>query len=637
MIVLLLLTIFTLACLLPMAYAFYDETPLQSLQKLKLPTPPAISDVIMMLMILFMAHVLLVTLIAGVLLHNTSMIVMLLVSLGLSLLKLSLFKKYMHSASSRVIPLRNFFAVVSPYTKGIAMKILLALFIIQIGVSTTRIIIAPPNVFDTQVYHLAIPLSWLHDGFITLSHDVPVERFNYATKLSKALSLWYLRFGGPIEGVELSQISGYILLLASSFSLLRSLKTSPRWALIGTILLASIPIIVIETTTLQDHLLLTSLHFALIALFFSIHDRRINPRMAFFALALTTSLLLASKFSSPAHVAVIWGICGVFFLQENTRVIRSTSWSYLVAGIVSMVGMGGIWYIANYIHYGSLFGPKHAQSTQSNIFLKNILAIPFRFFDNGHRYTPDLIGISGFGPHVASFGLVGTISAVLARYELKKIGALLISSGILLGIYFTQYFTLYNYRLFIFVPVMLLIISIAFLSKLSAGVQRLLLILIPIGMLYTLVMTIYPDYHVEPLRVYRDLLEHYPHSRTAVRFDYASDKFKNDASWLFIDQFIPESEPIVYITQNEGVGYDDNVIVPYYGQDLSRRIYWGGNVTASKLVTPSGYPTASLLPYMTTHGIHYIHNNTVFYYKPVEFHFEETPLIQLTPRLWYLP
>lgn len=619
-----------------MAYAFFTQTLIKSLQDAHPPHTPSRVEVVMMTVVLFITHSMLVTLISGVALQSTSLVSMMAVSLILSCVTLGIYSKYMRNAIS-LFTQKSFFHTWNTSTLTLPVKIIVVLFVFQLAISSTRSIIAPPNVFDTQVYHLAIPLMWLQDGHVSLTGDVPVERIIYATKLSKALTMWYLRFGGPIEGVEFSQLPGYIVLLTSAYLILRSLSTSRLWSIIGTLLVASIPIIVMETSTLQDHLLLTGMHFALIALFFLIHDNRLNPRMSFFTLALVSSLVLASKFSAPAHVVVIWGVCGLLFWKKCLRAFHSTSWTYLAAGGLSLLGIGCIWYIANFIQYGALFGPKHAQSALDNIFLKNIIAFPMRLFDNWHRYTPDLIRISGFGPHVATFGLVGTIFALIGKHQREKVWALLLSSLALLGIYFTQYYTLYNYRLFIFVSVTFIIVSISYLSKQSRAVQKLLYILIPAGMLYTMIMTIYPDYHVEPVRVYRDLIRHYPSSRTAVRFDYASDKFKRDASWLFIDQNIPESEPILYITQNKGVGYDDNVLVPYFGRDLSRRTYWGGNITSSELITQGGFPTESLIPFMRKHEIHYLHNNTVFYYEPVELKLEGTPFIRLTQRLYYLP
>jgi hypothetical protein len=119
---------------------------------------------------------------------------------------------------------------------------------------------------------------------------------------------------------------------------------------------------------------------------------------------------------------------------------------------------------------------------------------------------------------------------------------------------------------------------------------------------------------------------------------------------VFIDQFIPVHEPILYITQHEK-GYDDVIVAGYYDNNLKRRAIWGGSLefvydsglsgsgkvfTYSQFFNNDGTATAALVPYMRQQGISYLHNNNVFYYvNPVELK-PGKEFVQLTKNLYYL-
>lgn len=596
--------------------------------------PPRHSMFFLVLTLFFMAHILGTTLLSGLILQNFSQSVYSVSSIVLTLCAITASRTY-------ILPTKDFLVSIFASARNLhlphslGMRVSLGIFSLMLLLSLIRIHFAPPNVFDTQVYHLTIPLTWLHDNHMTLAEDVPVGRLNYATKLSKALAFWHVRLDGTMTYVELSQLPAFALLLIASYALLIMLKTPRSWAVFSTLLVASIPIVMIEASTLQDHILLTALHLTFLALCIGLCEKWLERRSWVLIASLCIALLLASKFSAPAHMAVLGLGALLAYRKDVWSSMKHTSWKSWLVSIFIVIALGGIWYMANMSYYGSPFGPKHAQSQQQNIFMKNVRDIPLRIFDQGYRYTPDLIGISGFGPHVAMFGWVGIWGLIYSRKFNRHHIFILATSATILGIYFTQYYTLYNYRLFMFVPVTVLIVAMSYLATLSPKVGKTIRFLAPIGMLYTCVMIQFPDYVSQPIRAYRDLYRHYPESRTAVRFDYGSDKFKRDASWLFIDQYVPNTEPILFITQNKGAGYDDNVLAPYYNASGTRDVYWGGDLHNSKFFTPDGLGLPQLESFMKERNIHYLHNNSVFYYDPVQLE-PGSAFIQLTPQLWYL-
>jgi hypothetical protein len=536
-----------------------------------------------------------------------------------------------------------------------------SLFVIYQAIIVSRIAIAPPNVFDAQVYHLPISVNWFQNNQIHLFEDVPVGRFNYATKAPKMLNFWMLAFThGNIEFIELTQYFGFVLLLLSVFGIVRSFRRSTFWSACAAIFVSFIPILIIETHTLQDHMLLVAFHFSVIKLFFDLRDEKFTDSAhAIIALSVSLGLLLAGKFSAPAHVLSIVAVCGLLFIKDIIKLFSRKTVLYVFAGLVIVCLTGGIWYVFNYINYHSIFGPTHPQAHKENILLTNFMEMPYRLFEFDHRYTPDLINISGYGPFVVTVALPLAIFAfikALSKFfksdeQGHKIIALVVSSILLQLFYFSVYLTSYNYRLLSFMAVTLVIVAVVFVSSVKTRVlQTIFLVSAVISMIFSLVTTIDTDYFSKPVLAWHDYLSSYPENRTIVRFDYSSQKYSGDRSFVFIDQFIPVHEPILYITQHEK-GYDDVIVAGYYDNNLKRRAIWGGSLefvydsglsgsgkvfTYSQFFNNDGTATAALVPYMRQQGISYLHNNNVFYYvNPVELK-PGKEFVQLTKNLYYL-
>lgn len=538
-------------------------------------------------------------------------------------------------------------------------------------VSIGRIALAPPSVFDAQVYHLPISINWFQNNEIHVFDEVPVGRFNYATKLPKMLNFWLLAFTrGNIALIELTQYFGFILLMISVYSIAHSLRKSTFWNTATTVFTAFIPILIIEMHTLQDHMLLVALHFALIKLILDYIDGKFASKgRAIIAMCVSSGLLLAGKFSAPAHIAGIGAVFGLLFWKDVMKLISRKTIIHICTGLILIFLIGGIWYVFNYINYSSIFGPTHPQALKENILLTNILQTPYKLFEFDHRYTPDLINISGYGPFAVTVGLVLTLVAVyeavirLIRSILRnnslsnesgvtgrKIVALMLSSVLLHLFYFSVYLTPYNYRLLSFTGITLVILSMHYVeTSKSALLRRVTLILGVISMLFTLVTTIDTDYFSRPVKAWRDYLHSYSNDRTIVRFDYSSEKYNRDRSFVFIDQFISPEEPILYITQHE-IGYDDVVVAGYYDNNLIRRAIWGGSIERKLMVkgapgavhsyspffNDDGSANDKLVSYMRQHNISYLHNNIVFYYKnPIALN-PGPEFIEVTKNLYYL-
>ncbi len=626
-------------------------------------------DLLLFGFLLFILHICAVILLCGLIVKNLHPGLLTIVSLAISTVIFArngrsdreLFHR-LHIGAKRFIhqvTLHRFLAV---------CLVFFALFQV---ISIARIAIAPPSVFDAQVYHLPISINWFQDNEIHVFDDVPVGRFNYATKLPKMLNFWLLAFTrGNIELIELTQYFGFILLMISVYSIAHSLRKSTFWNTATTVFTAFIPILIIEMHTLQDHMLLVALHFSLIKLILDYIDGKFASKgKAIIAMSISSGLLLAGKFSAPAHLAGIGAVFGILFWRDIFKLFTRKTIVHIFVGLCLMFLIGGIWYLFNYINYSSIFGPTHPQALKENILLTNIMQMPYRLFEFDHRYTPDLINISGYGPFAVTVGVLLTFVAVFEAVSRlirsffgkkilnsesgitdRKVVALVVSSVLLHMFYFSVYLTPYNYRLLSFTGITLIIVSMFYAeTSKSALLRRFVLILGVISMLFTLVTTIDTDYFSRPVRAWRDYLHSYSKDRTIVRFDYSSEKYNRDRSFVFIDQFVPINEPILYITQHE-IGYDDVVVAGYYDNNLTRKAVWGGSIerelmvkgapgrvhSYSQFFNDDGTANGELVPFMRQNHISYLHNNIVFYYKNPILLRPGAEFVEVTKNLYYL-
>ena len=516
------------------------------------------------------------------------------------------------------------------------LRIIFICIIVQQIWTLGRIHYTSPNVLDTLTYHLPISIKWYQEKAIDLYEPAPIERMNYSTKIPKALNFWILLFSKNITYIEISQYFGYVLLMLSVYTLLRRLNTPLYWTIAGTFIAASLPLVIIENYTLQDHVLLTALHFSVIKILFDLIEGRIEMKRGLIFSGLVIGLLLGSKFSAPAHLLIILIFTFILYYKKIKNFLLKQNLLPFFISLVLILLIGGVWYINNFYNYGSFFGPKILQAEKDNKFLSNLLDFPVRVLDYQHDYSPDLVNISGFGIHFFSFGLLLGGLSLLRKYRSKKRVLLLGSSVVLIGIYFFLYYTPYNYRLFLFFPISFLICAFSLIPDLKKYSQKILAGIAILGLIFTTGATLYVDYLNNFTQNFTDTAKSSSSERSIIRFDFDSDKFNNDQSFLFIDQYIQKDETIAYITQSQD-GYDDNIIAAYYDKTLERKALWLGDINKTNYFSVNSRPTSELITYLLSRKINYLHNNIVFYYQfPRTLDIHETPLIELTKNLYFL-
>ncbi|MCP4150628.1 MAG: YfhO family protein [bacterium] len=201
--------------------------------------------------------------------------------------------------------------------------------------------------------------------------------------------------------------------------------------------------------------------------------------------------------------------------------------------------------------------------------VKNILVFPYRVKDLT-AYTPELQRQSGFGVQFFVFGLLAYVLAFLQclfrkEYRQSIAGFLTIFSILLILSYFLYYYSNYSYRLYIFFPVIGIILWAYFLSKweLPGYFRKTIDFLLLVMILFNIAATLFGG-NGDANRWKTLITINNSRERTTIKF---SSNINNRDDWKYIDEYIPPREPIGYLSGA------DSWILPYFDNQLKRRIY----------------------------------------------------------------
>ncbi len=202
---------------------------------------------------------------------------------------------------------------------------------------------------------------------------------------------------------------------------------------------------------------------------------------------------------------------------------------------------------------------------------KNLLVFPFRIKDIGNytAYAPDFLKQSGFGIQFFVFGLLAFLIMVplvilKPAYRRGISGFLIFYAFLLLLTYFTYYFSHANYRMFMFFPVIGLILWAFFVQRLELRKPfRIYIDLLLVGMLVfnTAACLFEGNLDIYPLKTL--LTTQDPLERTSAKFT----PLLKGPDWRFIDTHLSPGDPIGYL------GHYDSWISPYYDNRMIRPVY----------------------------------------------------------------
>ena len=208
-------------------------------------------------------------------------------------------------------------------------------YAVIIGIAT------PQNEWDALSYHLTRAAFWLQQGSVAYVPDVMDVRINVNPPVAEIGQFATLALNGSDAFSWLPEFSGAVALCLAAFGIARRAGLEEREALFGVLVLACLPLVVLQSSTALNDLVVAS--FLATATYFALGSGRRSAAATAVALGLGVGTKVVALFLLPVYLLVV--------LVARRR----TPWAQagiLVAGVV--IGSG--WYIINFAETGTWDG-----------------------------------------------------------------------------------------------------------------------------------------------------------------------------------------------------------------------------------------------------------------------------------------
>ena len=205
----------------------------------------------------------------------------------------------------------------------------------------------PPNGWDQLNYHLARAALWVQEQRVGYVGDVYDERINFFPPNGEIPVAFVLGVTRQEVLAALVQLTAALASASGVFALSRRFGFEPREAAFGALLYLTLPIVLLQSTTTKNDLVVASLLIG--ATVFLLGDSRREIALASVAVALA----VGTKFTAAYGVAVLLA----FAVLATPRALRTTRIAALGIGALA----GTYWYGVNLAETGLLLGD------QSNI------------------------------------------------------------------------------------------------------------------------------------------------------------------------------------------------------------------------------------------------------------------------------
>jgi len=450
------------------------------------------------------------------------------------------------------------------------------LFTTQVIVLLFKVLWLPPHIWDVFVYHLPPAVEWYQQGYIPPVLDTTVDRINGAPLGMTVLAYWFFIFFRDDFLIELPMLLWAVLLVPVSIAVLRQSGVSRPWSVKFAVLSFFLPIVIMQAVTLKDHL---GLNVGFLAgLLFLAKFLKDGEHRSLLLAAASFGLMLGYKIAAPFHFLIASLVFLVLFwfrqrsslinTEHRLALLKTTGLSAAIMMIV-----GGYWYLRNFVVFGSLhgaYGTKLSETGErissdagavdralgmfvnSEMFQTNVKELLPRVFDYRYVYGADLVGISGFGPQFAAFGLLALIVAIGAFFNKRLRGQpvfLFSTVAVLLFVVFLFInLNINSYRILSFFPMVLIVYAGVQLFQSGMLEQKWVRMItnsmILLSIVWTFLILLSPHY-TNQLRLKEFIsLDH--ESRTSAGF--TSWFVRPRPGYYRIMDAIPVAEPIAYVT-----------------------------------------------------------------------------------------
>ncbi|MCK7502911.1 MAG: glycosyltransferase family 39 protein [Desulfobacterales bacterium] len=277
--------------------------------------------------------------------------------LGFNFLAFIFSYKLWEAKSKPIIELTDIYAVKNKIIQALKRdKILFILFwffIFSSLITLFMAFIAPSNSPDSLTYHLARIGAWLQNQSFQHYETTDVRQNIYSIN-SEILTMWSMVFLKKDYLASMLQYLSYIGCIFLLYAFLAYLKISTRRILWSVFILACLPAAIIEAASSQMDLIVAFLLFASFFLF--IYGLKENSKKALIFSALAFGINIGVKYSVFFFIPVFGLIYLFIAIKEKKKEFYKPLITFSIALFISFMLLSSYNYIANYLHYGNMFG-----------------------------------------------------------------------------------------------------------------------------------------------------------------------------------------------------------------------------------------------------------------------------------------
>ena len=225
--------------------------------------------------------------------------------------------------------------------------------VLALAYSIALIVGLPPNTWDSLTYHLARAAIWhQHGGVAYIAHAYD-ERLNGNPPGAEIGFLYVLETTGSERLTAALQLAAALACSLAAYSLARRLGLSRGEASFGGLLLLTLPIVLIQSSTAQNDLVVAALLAAATVWLLDATPRALT--LAAVATALAVGTKITALYALPILAAT-----GLAASGGRAR--------WRLTALASGILVGGYWYLINLAHTGHLFGNLADRTGASTLF-----------------------------------------------------------------------------------------------------------------------------------------------------------------------------------------------------------------------------------------------------------------------------
>ena len=282
-------------------------------------------------------------------------------------------------------------------------KILLILFLFfcfSSLISFFFTLTTPTTSSDSLAYHLARIGFWLQNNSLAHFETSSIRQIVFPIN-SEIMILWPMIFLKRDYLAIMNEYLAYWGCLFVVFSFLKYLKFSTKRILWAIFILASLPAVILESSSAQTNLIMGFLLFCSLYLF--VFGTREKDKTAVIFSAISYAIALGTKNTAFFFIPVFGIIYLIISVKESGRAFYKPLLIFMSAIIPAFIILSSYNYILNFIDFGNPFGPvsfiyKHSGSFGIKSFITNMIKYFFLFFDftgirEGKYLSPILMNI----------------------------------------------------------------------------------------------------------------------------------------------------------------------------------------------------------------------------------------------------